>query len=163
MKRTLLAGAALCALLIPSLAAAQTQPTPSALGQSGFYIQTAPSSIVVAPAGGQAGPGTVVAADRPFPVSMTPAAAVPSVDASGTVTLGGTYQVLFAASTARKGCTIYNPPTATEVLNVRFAGASVYSISVGGQIQCGFPGGVISSLVEVTAPTTGHAFTAAQQ
>jgi hypothetical protein len=89
--------------------------------------------------------------------------AVASTNGSGTVTTGGTYQTVFAANSSRKGCTVYNPPAATEVLNVRQAGAIVWPISPGGHFNCSSPGIVVSDLIEVTAATTSHAYTAAQQ
>ena len=45
---------------------------------------------------------------------------VTSTDDSGTITTGGSYQTIIAASGSRKGCSIQNPTTATEVLNVKF-------------------------------------------
>lgn len=91
-------------------------------------------------------------------------AAVPSTNASTTVTAGGTYQTVFASSTTRKGCAIQNPTTATENLSVRIGGAAVFTLGVGTPFNCASPGGlVISDLIEVTATTTGHAFTAVSQ
>lgn len=98
------------------------------------------------------------------PLPVTAAFARTSTNASSTVTAGGTYQTLFAASTTRKGCLIQNPTTATEVLNVRLAGAAVFTLPAGATFNCAAPSGVVASdLVEVTAATTAHAFTAVSQ
>ena len=99
----------------------------------------------------------------PLPIQAqgTPAA---STNASTTVTTGGTYQTVFASSATRKGCLIQNPTTATEVLNVRVASLAVFTIAAGNTFNCASPSGlVISDLVEVTAATTSHAFTAVSQ
>lgn len=102
-------------------------------------------------------------ANGAIPTTLT-AAAAPSTNASTTVTTGGTYQTVVAASTSRKGCTIQNPTTATEILNVRVKATAVFTIPIGGSFNCGAPGNlVISDLIEVTATTTGHAFTATYQ
>lgn len=90
--------------------------------------------------------------------------AVVSTNASSTVTTGGTYQTVFAASTTRRGCTIQNPTTATEILSVRVKSVAVFTLPIGATFQCGSPSGVvISDLIEVTATTTAHAFTAVSQ
>lgn len=99
------------------------------------------------------------------PVTIAgPSAAVPSTNASTTVTAGGTYQTVFLGSTSRKGCSIQNPTTASEILSVRVKSTAVFTLTAGSVFQCGSPGDiVISDLIEVTATTTGHAFTAVSQ
>lgn len=86
-----------------------------------------------------------------------------STNASTTVTLGGTYQTVFTSSGTRHGCLIQNPITATEALSIRQGSSAVWTINAGGSFNCAFPGGVVTDLIEVTAATTGHAFTAVSQ
>lgn len=97
-------------------------------------------------------------------LAQTVPSAVSSSNGSTTVTTGNTYQTVFGSSSSRKGCLIQNPSSATEVLNVRVGGAAVFTLPIGAAFNCSSPGGiVISDLVEVTAPTTGHAFSALSQ
>lgn len=105
----------------------------------------------------------IEATDAQSTFSVGGAAAAVSTNASTTVTTGGAYQTVFASSTTRKGCTIQNPTTATEILNVRVKSVAVFTVPIGGTFTCGAPGVVISDLVEVTAATTAHAFTAVSQ
>lgn len=82
-------------------------------------------------------------------------------DASGTITVGGTRQVLFAANATRKRFIISNPSTAIEVLQFS------YVSNTGGLID--LPPGttwneadlsVSGDEIWIVAPTTAHAFTA---
>lgn len=61
--------AAIAALAAGGLALAQTQPIPGAKTASGQPAPVTGAAIVVAPAGGGAGLGTVVAPDQPLPVT----------------------------------------------------------------------------------------------
>lgn len=61
--------AAIAALAVGGLAFAQTQPIPGAKTASGQPAPVTGAAIVVAPAGGGAGLGTVVAPDHPLPVT----------------------------------------------------------------------------------------------
>lgn len=79
----------------------------------------------------------------------------PSTDISGTVTLGGTYQTVAASSATRKSCTIQNPTTATEVLNVKLGTmASPYTLAIGASFNSGYG----SDAITLTAATTSHGF-----
>lgn len=91
-------------------------------------------------------------------VTTSPGAATSS-DASFTVTLGGTYQTVLAASGTRKGCTFQNPTTATEVVNFKFGSqATAYTIAPGAGISCDLPNGLVDqSTITATAATTSHA------
>jgi hypothetical protein len=89
---------------------------------------------------------------------------VTSTDSSGTITTGGSYQSIIAASGTRKGCLIQNPATATEVLNVKFATmANPFTLLPGMSIGCNQGSVVLQDAVTATAPTTGHAFAALAQ
>jgi len=82
-----------------------------------------------------------------------------SVDISGTVTTGGTYQVVAVANNGRQNCTIQNPTTATEVLDVTIGTmASPYTLSAGASISSVNGGVTADDAISVTATTTGHAF-----
>jgi hypothetical protein len=164
MKKLIL----LAALLFASPALAQVQ-LPTAVAPNGT-VRSQPSAIIVP--NNPAVPGgagcTVGATGCALTVTgtITPGSpvAVPSTNASSTVTTGGTYQSVFTASTARKGCSVFNPLTAPGTLSVRVGGAAVYGLSPGAMFGCGAPGGtIISDLIEVTSATTGHAFTAIRQ
>lgn len=140
------------------------------IGAPNGTVRSQPNAIIVpSDPGDSGGAGCTVGATGcalPITGTVTPGspAAVPSTNASGTVTSGGTYQTVFTSSTSRKGCSVFNPLTATESLSVRVGGAAVYGLSPGAAFGCGASGGtIISDLIEVTAATTGHAFTAIRQ
>lgn len=88
-----------------------------------------------------------------------------STDISGTVTLGGTYQTALAANTARKGCLIQNPTTATEILSVKVGTmATAYSLPIGATFSCTSAGGlIVTDAITLTAATTSHAFAGVSQ
>lgn len=88
-----------------------------------------------------------------------------STDISGTVTLGGTYQTALAANTARKGCLIQNPTTATEILSVKVGTmATAYSLPIGATFSCASAGGlIVTDAITLTAATTSHAFAGVSQ
>lgn len=96
--------------------------------------------------------------------------AVTSTNISGTITSGGAFQSIAAASGARKGCLVQNPTNATEPLYV-FYGANAsatqaksVSLNPGGSANCSTgSGGVLTDNVSVMAATTGHAFMAQTQ
>ena len=91
--------------------------------------------------------------------------AVTSTDASFTVTLGGTYQTVLAASGTRKGCTFQNPTTATEAVSFKFGSqATAYTIAPGAGISCDLPNGLVDqSAITATAATTSHAVSGTSQ
>lgn len=79
-----------CALLLPAVAMAQTQPLPAARGASGTYLQNTPDTPCFAPAGGGLGTCRYQADDSPAPtggvqvvVSQTPTVTSSSVYATG--------------------------------------------------------------------------------
>lgn len=70
LKLTVLA-AAMALACTPGLALAQSQRVPSAISATGKPVDSQPSSIIIAPAGGASGPGRVVAEDGPgIPVTV---------------------------------------------------------------------------------------------
>lgn len=92
------------------------------------------------------------------PTPVTPSGST-STDISGTVTLGGSYQTVAAASSSRKNCTIQNPTTATEVLNVKFGTmTSPYTLNPGDSISALNGVVVATDAITLTAATTNHAF-----
>lgn len=113
--------------------------------------------------------GSPYNATNPLPVNGQ-VVGTSTANNSGTVTTGGTFQSVIAASTSRKACLIQNPVTATEPLFVNFVVTAVtpivgnsFSLAAGQSISCVVGTMVISNEVRVTATTTGHAFTAMQQ
>lgn len=82
-------------------------------------------------------------------------------DHSGTITTGGTGQVLLAANAARKRLLLQNPSTATEILQYSWHGIAGpwYDLAAGALLD--ESGSTIApNAVWVKAATTGHAFTA---
>lgn len=101
-----------------------------------------------------------VSSSNPLPVNLA-APAVPSTGGNLTITTGGTYQLLLASNTARIGCTVRNPSTATEPMSVRIGtSGAIFDIPAGANFGCGVSGQAvsISDAIYVTAPTSGHAF-----
>lgn len=96
---------------------------------------------------------------------ITTPAGVTSTDASFTVTLGGTYQTVLAASATRKGCTFQNPSTATESVTFKFGTqTTAYTINPGQSISCNLSNGQVEqSLITATATTTSHAVAGTSQ
>lgn len=99
---------------------------------------------------------------------VIPTAATTAND-SGTVTTGGAFQSVIAASASRLGCTIQNPTSATEPLYVFFGtnasaseNASI-TLGPGASVSCAAGVAVLTDNVSVTAATTGHAFVAMNQ
>ncbi len=153
--------------LVPGIAFGQAQVTPLV----GTGNQTS-GAIIQQPVGTCTGctpmPITT-AAGVPATVITTPLQKT-STNGSTTVTLGGTFQTLLAASATRDGCVIQNPTTATEPLYV-FVGitgsattAAAYSLSPGATFNCANQNGmVITDNIAVTATTTSHAFVETNQ
>lgn len=82
-----------------------------------------------------------------------------STDISGTVTVGGTYQQVAAANSSRKNCTIQNPSTATEALNVKIGTmAQPFVLAAGAFISTTNGTTTAIDAITVTATTTSHAF-----
>lgn len=161
MRRLLAALGALTWLLIaPAVALAQAgtpaqalttcgSPNNSPVNGSYYSLTTSLASRLCVDSSGSV---------QPAPAGAT------STDASGTVTLGGTYQTAIAASSIRKGCLIQNPTTATEVLSVKVGTmAAPFTILAGGTFSCASGSIVVTDAITITAPTTGHAFSAVYQ
>jgi hypothetical protein len=108
-------------------------------------------------------PGTlsIQSALQIFPNNVT------SVDQSGTIATGGSYQTAIAAPTStpiRQGCLIQNPTTATEVLNVKFGSmAQPFTLLPGSSIGCTIGDSVLQDTITVMAATLGHAYAATSQ
>jgi hypothetical protein len=107
-----------------------------------------------------------------LPACEAMAQAVPSMNRSGTIASGNIFQtVLSPASTTRKGCTIQNPPDATETLYVDVTDttnptptkARSYQLTPGGTFSCGQAGVIVGDVIYLTAATTGHAFVETDQ
>ncbi len=110
-----------------------------------------------------ADPAVVVSISPNSPSIVTPQG-VTSSDDSGTISSGGSYQPVIAASSSRKGCLIQNPATATEILNVKFGTmANPFTLLAGMSIGCNQGNLVLQDAVSATAATTGHAFAATAQ
>lgn len=128
-----------------------TSPTPLVNGQqAGFLIDCATHALLTLPAGG----ATVV----------VPMITDTSTDISGAVILGGTYQTVAAANPTRKNCTIQNPTTASEVLNVKLGTmAQPFTLLAGGVFKS-LSGNLSSTdAITVTATTNGHVWAGACQ
>jgi opacity protein-like surface antigen len=82
-----------------------------------------------------------------------------STDISGTVTLGGTYQTVAAASNTRRNCTIQNPSSATESLSVKLGTmVSPYVLGAGQSFSTLNATVGANDAITLTATTTNHAF-----
>jgi hypothetical protein len=93
-----------------------------------------------------------------------------STNGSSTITAGGVFQTLLAANSARKGCLIQNPTTATETLYVSVAVATgsattakSYSLAAGQAFSCSSGSIVVTDNIAIMATTTGHAFVETDQ
>jgi hypothetical protein len=127
---------------------------------SGSAMTIKPAST--APAGTD--PAAVVSLSPNSSPSVTAPLGVTSTDFSGTITAGGSYQPIIAASGSRKGCLIQNPSTATEVLNVKFGTmASPFTLQPSQSISCLAGDVVLQDAITATAATNGHAFAATAQ
>lgn len=182
MKRFLTLLAALPLLMLAPPASAQTW---NVNGPSPYFGPTVPvvcpnvtTGVMAACSAGGGGPSSITnlpttvdtntGAAGASTLRVTPSTAA-STDASSTVTVGGTFQTVFALSTTRKGCFIENPTTATEALYVAVgtspaaATTNAASLGPGSSFTCANGNIVISDLIAVTATTNGHAFIAKSQ
>lgn len=80
-------------------------------------------------------------------------------DKSGTIAAGGVAQTLMAANTSRQYALVQNPSTATEILQIRFAGGGWIDLVAGQAWESTSPF-ITTSLIEVVAATNAHAFSA---
>lgn len=96
--------------------------------------------------------GAVNVRSNPVPVTPT--------DDKGTITAGGTPQLVLAANPNRKRFTIFNPDTATETLYMSWgaAGAGQIPLAPGGGWDESGSSEVVSAIY-LEAATTGHPFT----
>jgi hypothetical protein len=102
-------------------------------------------------------------------IALAPASIVLAqsiVDGSGTVTTGGTSQLVFAQNTNRSYLMCQNPTSATETLFVNLNSAASTTagsieLAAGGSATWG-PGIAPNFPVFVTAVTTGHRFVCKQ-
>lgn len=82
-------------------------------------------------------------------------------DVSGTITAGGTPQLLLAADPTRKRFTITNPSAATEVLQFAFGASGNGKIDIpAGTTWDENDNEISQQAIYIVAATTGHAFTA---
>jgi hypothetical protein len=82
-----------------------------------------------------------------------------SHDISGTVTLGGTYQQVEPANNDRKNCTVQNPSSATENLNVKIGTMTSPYVLAAGQAISTLNGTVTATdAISVTAATSTHPY-----
>ena len=92
--------------------------------------------------------------------------AVTQQDRSGTITLGGTAQVLAPAWSGRHACVIQNQSTGDLWVNATGTAAATqpsFKIPAGGQYICGDggqPGGASAGAISIFGATTGQAFAA---
>lgn len=87
-------------------------------------------------------------------------------DRSGTLTTGGTAQVLMSSSSTRRKMVVLNPNAATESLWISFTGtatvggAASYELAAGDAWIEDAASGVTTQAVSVIASTTGHTWKA---
>lgn len=85
-------------------------------------------------------------------------------DASGTITTGGTAQVLLAANPARKYLFVQNPITATETLRVcpdaTATTTNSFELAAGGVLELSDEEFLSTGAISILAATTAHAFIA---
>lgn len=93
-------------------------------------------------------------------VNANPVTVTGPTDASGTITLGGTAQLLFALNAARKRFVICNPSTATEILQFAYGNTGHYISLPPGMTWVEADFSVSGDAIYVVGATTGHAFTA---
>jgi hypothetical protein len=97
------------------------------------------------------------------PVATKPGSVIPTTQAAGTVTTGGTFQQVLAANTSRTQCTIQNTSTHTAYAYWLTSGtASLLNslqISAGGLFQCASSSaGPIQTAIQWTTSTTADPF-----
>lgn len=87
-----------------------------------------------------------------------------TTDVSGTITTGGTAQVLLIAQPGRKYLFIQNPITATETLrfcpDVTATTLNSYELAPGGSAAFFDDGFLPTGAISILAATTAHAFIA---
>lgn len=94
-------------------------------------------------------------------VNSTPLTLTGAIDATGTITTGGTAQTLFAADAGRKRFIISNPSTATEILQFRYKSSGTGWIDLlAGETWDEDSTAVSGDEIDIVAATTGHVFTA---
>lgn len=110
-----------------------------------------------------------VSSANPLPVAAAPLGAA-STNGSTTITTGNTFQTLLASNAGRKNCLVQNPADATETLYVNVSDAvgsatkaRSYQVAPGGTFACAGSGTVTTSIINVTAATSGHAFVETDQ
>jgi hypothetical protein len=82
-----------------------------------------------------------------------------SVDVSGTVTVGGTYQSVQDYNSNRRNCTIQNPANATEVLSIKLGTMAQPFVLSPGQTFSTLNATIgATDAITLTAATTSHAF-----
>ncbi len=99
----------------------------------------------------------VTLAEQAFAAGAAP---VQSQDASGTIAVTSTYQLVKSFDPNRSGCTIQN--NGTHNMIVRTAGVSAWNVPAGWQFSCVNGPISVSDKIEITG-TAGDAFTAAFQ
>lgn len=77
---------------------------------------------------------------------------------SGVIAAGGVAQVLQAATPTRQYLIVTNPISASEILQIRFAGGGWIDLAPGGSYETDTF--VPNNAVQIVAATTNHAFTA---
>jgi hypothetical protein len=90
-----------------------------------------------------------------------------TTDASGTVTTANTFQVVFAANTARKGCLIVNSSANPELIGINTTPAPSATNSIplaaGSKFTCGSYSVVMDDQISITSGTAASTFVAKQQ
>ena len=95
-------------------------------------------------------------------ITTNPSPVAANTDLNSTVATGGAYQQLLAASATRKSCLVQNPTTATEplLIEVDTVMTGPFYLAPGAVFSCATgAGGVLTNKINVSAATTGHAFT----
>lgn len=145
-------------MLIPSWAWAQAQPASVYLGNGTFAAGVAINCLS----------GGTWAGCPPGGGGSSAPTAVTATSRGGTITAGGTDQVLAAANGARLALVIQNPCSATESLFVNLGAAATVGGSANaadlpacGSVTLAIASGLIDrEAVHVIAATTGHVFIA---
>ena len=92
----------------------------------------------------------------------------PSTSQAGTVTSANAFQSVLPASSARKGCAIYNTSAAAMLAFLGAPGSATAATSIpipaGGSFNCGsFQGLVLTDQISVTSATAGATFVVVSQ
>lgn len=100
------------------------------------------------------------AGSNPNPVTFP---AISPIDKSGTITLGGTAQVLMAANASRRGFSLQNTSSFVLYINVTNSTASVSSLQIpAGALYESPLGGCTNYAISIFGATTGQAFVATE-